>query len=90
MSKINHAGDKGYRFKSNPEEKLFIDAWVKENRLGHILEYLVGDGTKRGEITQRDATIAAAVVQWFGSPVGRCFLSDLGYMKELSLVKKRT
>ena len=36
-----------------------------------------GDGNKPVDITQRDATVAAAVIQWLGSHVGRGFLCDV-------------
>jgi hypothetical protein len=74
-----------YRFKDNAEEKLFAEAWAKQNEQGHTLAYLlhVGDqgGQRPVEPSDRDHVVAATVVQWLGSHVGECFLRDLGYLK---------
>ena len=47
-------------------------------------------GEQHGPITQRDALVAATVVQWIGTNVGRSFLTeafrDVGY--EVVLRKK--
>ncbi len=37
----------------------------------------MGDGSRPGEITQRDATVAASVIQWLGSHVGQGFLAEV-------------
>lgn len=73
-----------YRFKENPEEKRFAEAWDKQNEQGSNLAYLltVGDQTGRPvEPPDRDHVVAATVIQWLGSPVGQSFLRDLGYLK---------
>lgn len=69
-----------YRLAQNPMEQKFHDAWLEENRGdpdGHLLEYLMGDGTKRGEVSDRDAMVAATVIQWLGSPVGQRFVEGV-------------
>lgn len=58
----------------NTMEVAFAKAWEKENttplRSSPLLEHLVGG------YTDRDAQVAASVVQWLGSQVGRRFLVD--------------
>ena len=80
---IRHHGHWRNRFKDNPEERRFADAWRHENTTtlhSPLLAQLMGDGREPAtDISQRDATVAATVIQWLGSPVGRCFLLDLGY-----------
>ena len=69
-----------YRFKQNPEERRFAKAWKKfaANNLGHLLH--VGDQKGRPpDPNDRDAQVAATVIQWLGSPVGQHWLADLGY-----------
>jgi hypothetical protein len=73
-----------YRFKENPEEKRFAEAWDKQNEQGSNLAYLLTVGDQSGrppEPSDRDHVVAATVVQWLGSPVGQSFLRDLGYEK---------
>lgn len=73
-------------------EKAFAEQWEKENDQWHVLDLLLrADRPPNaspmsgfddrpyhfGEPpTQRDATVAATVIQWLGSSVGRCFLED--------------
>jgi hypothetical protein len=78
-----------YRFRDNPEEKRFALAWLKENtpvpgRPTTLLAHLLSDGAcdRHPEApSERDQVVACTVVQWFGCPVGQCFLRDLGYTK---------
>lgn len=79
--KTKHVGRATHRFKDNPEEKRFAEAWASTNDQGHVLEYLMGDGARRADIEPRDREVAATVIQWLGSPVGQCFLRDLGYTR---------
>lgn len=68
-----------YRFRANPEEKRFADAW--ELRGAPNLEYLLSTdpNNHRQPVSDEAVTVAATVIQWLGSPVGQAFLSDLGY-----------
>lgn len=78
-------------FRDTTREKALADAWEAENPVpggfGHqpILNALVPD------CTQRDAQVAATVVQWLGSDVGFNFLQEAlgkaGY--EITDCKKR-
>jgi hypothetical protein len=71
------------RFKDNPEEKRFAEAF---GRLGwRTLDYLLGGSDRDNgpplDASDRDRMVAATVIQWLGSPVGQGFLRDLGYEK---------
>jgi hypothetical protein len=75
-----------HRFKDNPEEKRFADAWASTCRLGSTLAYLLHTGDQIGrppEPSDRDHVVAATVVQWLGSPVGQAWLRDLGYERSV-------
>lgn len=77
-----HTGRSTYRFKQNPREKLFADHWKKANdpdRRQGVLDFLLAEDSNhpRGEVTDRDAEVAATVIQWLGSPVGQWFLRDV-------------
>jgi hypothetical protein len=72
-----------HRFRDNPEEQRFAEAWSKLNAVGRNVDYLLdasrADQRFTPEASEREARIAATVIQWLGSPVGQGFLRDLGY-----------
>ena len=78
-----------YRFRDNPEEKRFADAWLKENAVNAtkptpLLTHLLNMGGHDAAIvepSERDQVTAATVIHWLGTPNGQCFLRDLGYVK---------
>jgi len=72
---MNHEGRAAYRLRDNPVERKYHDAWKRENEQGDLLAWLLGDGAHKGTPTERDAMVAATVVQWLGSPVGQNFVS---------------
>jgi len=87
MPKKNiHVGLRPYRIKDNPEEKRFAEEWKKQNKQGNVLAYLLHQVDHRGrpplEPSERDAAVAATVIQWLGSPVGQSWLEELGYMRK--------
>lgn len=80
MSKIK--GLHTHRFRDNPEEKRFAEAWAKHVKSRHDIDGLLDaeHGTMTPEpASDRDRIVAATVIQWLGSPVGQGFLRDLGY-----------
>ena len=85
-----------HRWKDNPEEQRFAEAWKKVNTYPYkTLMHLLRDYKKpsyASEPTARDAAVAATVIQWLGSPVGLNFLAELGYClnKPSKNVKKPT
>lgn len=75
---MKHVGLSTHRFKENPKEKAFAEAWQKENDSGKVLEYLLsGPSNRPVPPTDRDVQVAATVIQWLGSPVGQNFLADV-------------
>ena len=79
---MKHVGLHVYRFKGNPDEKRFAEAWEAINQGSHgTLNCLLGDGQHPVKASDREAVVAATVVQWLGSPVGKVWLENLGYKK---------
>lgn len=80
--KKGHLGLHVHRFKENPEEKKFAEAWEDQNKHGKNLAYLLDQSGSNmpSSPSVRDEVVAATVIQWLGSPVGQAFLRDLGYV----------
>jgi hypothetical protein len=80
-----HYGLRTYRFEANPEEERFALAWITRNEREGLLNLLLdpayGSNGRSVDVDDRDAAVAATVIQWLGSPVGQSFLRDLGYTK---------
>lgn len=72
----DHQGLHSRRYVNNPIEKVFALQWQQENDRQHtpLLAWLLGDGTKPSPIDEREASVAATIIQWLGSPVGADFL----------------
>jgi hypothetical protein len=83
MSEIAHEGQSTHRLDQNPLERKFHDAWKQHNKDGDTLSWLLGDGSRRGHPSDRDAMVAATVVQWLGSPVGARFVARVMDGEEL-------
>lgn len=82
MGKKNiHDAQKSYRFKDNPTEQEFSEAWAAEQGSRDLLGYILGDGNSPASYTERDAFVAARVVQWLGTPVGMAFLGCRGFAR---------
>lgn len=84
MSKFR--GKNTHRFSVNPIEKIFSDLWAEENERwiknglrGSVLQYILSeDGGKTvPETSDRDEMIAASVIQWLATPIGKSFLAEL-------------
>lgn len=59
----------------NPREVAFAEQWLKINTQAlskPLLEYLLSEYP-----TERDAQVAATVVQWLGTNVGMSFIRDV-------------
>lgn len=68
---MKHVGFSADRLSREPREKVFAEAWKKINSKPYVtFEYLIPYPT------ERDATVAATVMQWLGSPVGFDWLED--------------
>lgn len=76
MKKIKHYGLSRNRLSREPLEKEFADAWgnIAPDTLGYLL---CGQERLKHEYTQRDAEVAATIIQWLGSPVGESFIREI-------------
>ena len=93
-----YQGESPWRYKDNPLEKAFAEAWQKENKprtgmqIG-LMDYMF-DPENRGRpptpVTDRDHRVAATVIQWLGSPVGQNWLAGILATKEGTEVISRT
>ncbi len=84
-------GNKVYRHKDNPEEKRFHDEAVKMGRddlSAMVLEPKNGGMSPSRYLTEDEEKIVISAIQWLGSPVGQCFLRDMGYEKQPETPKK--
>lgn len=75
-----------HRFSTNAVEKIFSDLWAEENKRwmkdgdhASVLQYILSeDGGKTvPETSERDEMIAASIIQWLATPIGRGFLAEL-------------
>jgi len=79
---FSHVGINTHRLSREPQEYKIALAWAAAapETLGYLL--CGQDPNRHDEYTQRDATVAATVMQWLGSPVGEGFLAECGYVKK--------
>lgn len=88
MKRIKHISLNGDRQKREKLELAFAKAWERQNKETHLLAYLLGGAEAQTRIysgaqlelkfvSQRDAEVAATVVQWLGSEVGQHFLESV-------------
>lgn len=70
-------GVRAYRLVHNKYEAIAAKHWSEENKRWDLLPHLLGDGETRGAVTDRDRIVAATLMQWLGSSVGRCFLREM-------------
>lgn len=88
-TKLKHVGIHIHRLADpmNMPEIVYADKWRKENSpsicMGTrgILDYILSSAKSVSEhrfddVSERDETVAATVIQWLGSPVGQCFISE--------------
>lgn len=76
MDNIKHHGLSRYRLEQNPLEKKFADAW--EEQAPRTLGYLLcGQDRSNHDYSERDAVVAATIIQWLGSPVGESFVREV-------------
>lgn len=69
-----HVGLSAYRLhpdSDNNREVAFAAQWNKCQEDGNTLAWLVKN------YSDRDAEVAATIIQWLGSNVGMCFLEDV-------------
>jgi hypothetical protein len=80
---VKNKGMSAHRLNREPLEKRFATLWEKENTRPNngngILDFLLAEDKcyPRGEVTDRDRTVAATVIQGLGSLVGQEFLGNV-------------
>ncbi len=75
---------KAHRFNDNPQEKVFVDEFIKNHSKGddpHLIVFghRTGSMLPNDFLSYREKNIVLSTIQWLGSPVGRQFLKDCGY-----------
>ena len=77
---IQHVGRSAHRLSTSPREAVFAEAWRKQQEFGHTLQWLLcasrDQQIQDRQLTQDEATCAATVMQWLGSPVGWNWLHE--------------
>lgn len=75
---IRHVGIYDYRLVNNPLEKVYSEHWEKlaEEYLKTLL-YGPNKDSENERNLERDAVVAATIIQWLGSPVGQGFLEEV-------------
>lgn len=74
--KTQHVGINAARIEREQLEKAFADEWKK--RAPCTLGYLLcGQERDTHDYSQRDATVAATIIQWLGSHVGLNFVEEV-------------
>lgn len=91
--KIRHHGLHRHRFKLNPLEQRFADAWEEKNNPPGsntpTLAHLLSSTKDPVEFNQNEATVAATIIQWLGSHVGQCFLAEVIATREGAELRTR-
>lgn len=74
MSK-RHVGIHAHRLVDSPLEAKFAKRWREDNERGLLNQILTcGDVS---DVSPRDEAVAATIIQWLGSNVGRSFVREV-------------
>jgi hypothetical protein len=72
-----HSVSRARAFENLNAERVFLRHWREENRNEKVLNHILSDDWDRGtDVSQRDAIVAATVIQWLGTNCGRYFLEE--------------
>ena len=84
---MNHKGINQHRLLDHPLEKAYAEAWDKINEQYDILAYIISESHDNTKCypTEREKEVAATIIQWLGSPVGRNFVK--GVLEEYAKVQ---
>lgn len=73
---LTHRSTWPKRLETDAAEQVFYQRWIDRNRAERILHHILrGEDGKWLEPTDRDSIVAASVVQWLGTNVGRGFIN---------------
>lgn len=75
---------KKHRLESNPQEKVFVDEFIKQHCHLDNLDLIVFghpsySTTPKDHLSGREKEIILSTIQWLGSPVGQGFLDSCGF-----------
>lgn len=75
---------KTHRFENNPQEKKFVEEFIKQHSEGSDMDLIVfghnpGSTHPKDYLSDREESIVLSVIQWLGSPVGQSFLDSCGF-----------
>jgi hypothetical protein len=77
QSATEHAGMHLYRTEREPFEAIISGLWQDKQDHHQLLSGIMSKNNMPAHVTQRDATVAATVVQWLMSEGGLSFLREL-------------
>jgi hypothetical protein len=86
VTRVKHEGLNANRLNrpGSELERFFAQAWEDGNKEA-LLAYILSDGTQLHQdedLTQRDATVAASVIQWLGTNAGQSFITGVMLFSE--------
>ena len=71
---MEHKGLNTHRLAGSPLESAFAAEWESHNAAYDTLAWILGGGNGKSFPSERDAQVAATVIQWLGSPIGQNFV----------------
>lgn len=83
-----HRGLHEARYKNNPLEATIAHWWFEKQERSQLLSTLLGTEGRQVFVTQRDATVAATLIQWLASDVGQNFLCDVHRLTQGRFLKE--
>jgi hypothetical protein len=75
---------KEHRFENNPQEKIFVEQFIRERFYGNDIDLIVfghpsNSSSPNDYLSDREKNIVVSTIQWLGSPVGQAFLYSCGF-----------
>jgi hypothetical protein len=75
---------KEYRFENNPQEKIFVEQFIKDHEFYNDIDLIIfghpsNSMTPKDYLSDREKNIVVSTIQWLGSPVGQHFLYSCGF-----------
>lgn len=82
-----------HRFKDNPQEKVFVDEFMKDFSKNETPDLIVfshqsNSSVPKDFLSEREKDIVISTIQWLGSPVGQGFLGRCGFVPKENPKKK--
>jgi hypothetical protein len=77
---------KEHRLEKNPQEKVFVEQFIKEHGFyANDIDLIVfghpnNSMSPNDYLSDREKDIVLSTIQWLGSPVGQAFLDSCGFV----------